>query len=86
MEQMNENDFIKEVMKLTLDSENIALTVYESTDTYNVGKHAEGSYDLFSNTKRDKTYGMSCRGLADMMGVLLQDYASGVITKIQIGR
>jgi hypothetical protein len=81
---MNENDFIKEVNKITLDSKKIFLSVRGYDDTYYVGKHSDDSYELFSTTNQNAVYGLSCNGLAGIMGALLQDYEKGIVTEIRV--
>lgn len=84
IQKQNENDFIKEVMKITLESSNIKMTVHGNTDVYEVQQYVDGSYDLYNKSTDHISYGLSCEGRADIISVLLQDYVTGILTNIEV--
>ena len=72
----NFNDIIK------LESTNkILLVVNGNIDTYKLGLNSDSTFELFSTTRDKTVYGLSCCSLIEVIGVLLQDYANGIITE-----
>ena len=72
----NFNDIIK------LDSTNkIILIVNGNIDTYKLELNSDSTFELFSTTRDKTVYGLSCNSLIEVIGLLIQDYANGIITE-----
>lgn len=72
----NFNDIIK------LESTNkILLMVNGNIDIYKLGLNSDSTFELFSTTRDKTVYGLSCCSLIEVIGVLIQDYANGIITE-----
>lgn len=81
---MKEQDFINEIMKFTLNR-TIRLTVLGKTNLYKPVRQSDNSWELSAiDGKTNRVYGLSCSGLADIMGILLSDYAQGITTTAKI--
>lgn len=66
---------------------NIQLTVHGETDLYEARRNSDDlddSYDLFSLTRQNAVYGLSCKDYIDIIGVLLCDYSEGIIDNVKL--
>lgn len=72
---------IEQITSLKLDSK-VKITVNDKTDIYTVTKIADECYDLIIDENR--SYGLSCINITDIIGSLISDYAVGTLQDIEI--
>lgn len=87
---MNEREvtFIQEVSKITLSSI-ITMTVHGETNKYRFSDNpsdVEGFELYVIDNKRptESVYGLSCGSVMEVVGVLIQDFAIGIISDIKV--
>ena len=75
---------VLELMKLDLKSE-IKMTIHRNTNVYifNTPKELE-SLELYIKGDKTSPYGLGCDSLLEGIGILIQDYANGIITDIEV--
>jgi|GEM_PF-6346005 len=75
------NNILNEFIKITEDSA-IEITAHGSKNIYTVYKTGDDAYDL--KVDNDTIYGLSCVSMIEIIGILIQDYANGIITDFRI--
>jgi hypothetical protein len=75
---------VLELMNLDLRSK-IKMTVNGVANIYSFSDNPsqDEGFELYSDDNKS-VYGLSCNGIIEVIGVLIQDYANGIITDIEI--
>ena len=60
----------------------IYMEVHGDTESYEVYKNKDDSWDLVAINDKDYIYGLSCDNIKELRARLLADYAIGIITKV----
>lgn len=81
---MNDKNVL-ELMKLTLKSK-IKMCCHGETNVFHFSANPSDSdgFELYVDDKKKTVYGLSCNGIIEVIGVLIQDYANGIITDIEV--
>jgi hypothetical protein len=78
------DEIINEIIKIDRYSK-ITMTVHGDTNTFKfVDNPEEHDFELYILGNPNKVYGLSCCSVIEVIGVLIQDYANGIISYVKV--